>query len=87
MPLVPMRVQPRALLTVVVTVAVLLAVAGSGWVAVTVARWVRVPVARGSATTVTVAWAPGASVPRAQVTAVVQCPVTRSPRGRCGPGR
>ncbi len=74
LPLVPIRVQPRALLTVVVTVTVLLVAAGSDWVAVTVARWVRVPVARGSATTVTTTCAPAARLPRVQVTAVVQVP-------------
>src|SRR5690348_10346406 len=72
-----MIVQPRALFTEVVAVAVLLAVAGSGWAALTLAVFVIVPVALGSAVTVIVALAPGAREPRAQlapVAVVVQVP-------------
>lgn len=71
-PLVPMRVQPRALFTVVVAVAVLSPGSGSLWAPLTVARPVSVPVARGSTTTVTVVLAPAARVPRAQVAPVAE---------------
>ncbi|GGN95568.1 hypothetical protein GCM10011579_096160 [Streptomyces albiflavescens] len=74
------RVSPVSVVQVSVPkppLALLLPGVGSVWVALTVARSERVPVARGSTTTVRVARAPGARVPREQlapVPVVVQVP-------------
>src|SRR5262245_24558723 len=68
-------VRPRSAdgLTLVVTVAALSAVSGSGWLPDTVAVLTRLPAAEGVTTRVAVADAPGLSAPNAHVTVPAAC--------------